>query len=215
MAKLDLITSHNKLIWMNKMAWDSYYGQGERPPVPPAPPISTPCLMKLLITPHPGSNRAHMLSVTCSKNEAKRLVYPKTNLHRSSGNFSLCYGDLRTEVNNFIVRILGHTYGVDGGHPEQRRLTDRALAEAGSGKGSVLITHRVYNSIREPDIRLVNFYIVDTRDARKLVYHKKKLTKKISISWDDVRASGDSVGSGSTGTTAYHMHKPPVDWFRE
>jgi len=97
------------------------------------------------------------------------LVYPKTNYNRSDGSFILISGSVREKLADYMVNKM-RSLNVSVSRPEQRRLYDLALFEVGSSQKPILVTTRGYQTRSR---RLVNFFIVDVRDAHKLVYFNK------------------------------------------
>ena len=98
MTKLGLITSHGELLALRDLVWSRHYGRGHEPQPPQLQVEALPCLLDLVVSPSYGANRAYITPVVCTKTEAKRLVYPKTNSNRSDGSFMLISEDVRERL---------------------------------------------------------------------------------------------------------------------
>jgi hypothetical protein len=181
MPKLVIVASYEDLSRLRSVSWDDHFGHGG-PAKPPLPKVNMPCLMDITVTPLANGSGAYITTVICTKSEAKRLVYPKTNSGRSDGSFLFLKAPARESLWEFIKgRFRDAPVAISPTHPLQIQLNDHAMSNVEHNTGNILVSSRVINAKRDPGIRLMDFYIVDEASARKLVYWQKKRAARISF----------------------------------
>jgi len=174
MAKLRLMRNSDEFMRYRLLVWNRDVGIGKPPSFGPN---KFPCLIEVIPVTYsfrPGATG--MLITTCTKNEAKRIIYPKTNKGRSRFGFTIIEGEnLMAAMEAFIKRSIERStmndHGIDVTSPEQLRLIDEAVSSFEGVSGLALAVAKVYNNL--DSLRLVNFYTVDESDAHKLVYCNK------------------------------------------
>ena len=183
MAKLNFMHTIDDLMKYRAAVWETGVGEGSPPEL--SDYVTFPCLAKFVLVRHSFDLEAvGMAMVLCSKNEAKRIVYPKTNRNRP-GMFAVIEGDsLKGTMEAYITQTLkrlGRSTGIDTSHPIQRRMLmlDGAVSDLDEAKGLALVISRTYTNLDR--LRLINFYTVDEADARRLVYCDKKLKRAIGF----------------------------------
>lgn len=180
MAKLSLISDIRDMTEYRSAVWDRAIGEGSPEHVAP---YKYPLLVKAVPTKRSlgqfGSLSLFM--VMCTKSEAKRIVYPKTNRNRSHVAFTVIEGGLMGAMNKYMIdtvdSINQHSPKVDTYHPIQRAMLNKAISELDGANGSALVTSRVYTNLN--GLRLVDFYVVTNKDARTLVYWNKGPSAKL------------------------------------
>lgn len=124
-------------------------------------------------------------SMSCGKQEAKRVVYHKTNKNRvNRRTFSWLGKNIKEETQNYITVVL-QANQMDPTKPEQEAcvLDITRIAEESTGPG--LIAHRKYPTY-PTGTEIIGFFIVTIERARRLIYHnhhdKEINTKKLKSS---------------------------------
>lgn len=178
MAKLNLIRTANDLLEYRASVWENEVGEGRVPGINAY--IKLPCLVRAVPNRYAFNLGAvGLFTAACSKSEAKRIIYPKTNKNRCklSGFVIIEGGNLKDLMKAYITSVIERikttrNINVDTTHPVQSRMIDRAISDLDGIKGSALIHYKTYINLDR--FRLTNFYTVDEADARKLVYCGKK-----------------------------------------
>lgn len=183
MARLNFMRTADDFMEYRAVTWQMEIGEGQ-PPIINAD-TKFPCLGLSIPVRYAFNPEAlGMITLVCSKNEAKRIVYPETNRNRSraNGGFIIIEGDdLKDAMEVYITRSLERLKrsgdSIDSSHPIQRRMLDRVVSDFDGAKGLALVLTRTYINLDR--FRLVDFYTVDETDARKLVYWNRKPIVKL------------------------------------
>ena len=124
-------------------------------------------------------NRNHtprVSSITCSRQEAKRVVYHKTNQYRANRRmFSWIGENIKEESKNYVITVL-QANRINPDNPEQKAyvLDIARIAEESTGPG--LMTYRKYSAY-PTGRQIVDFFLITAEKARQLVYHKHNAEK--------------------------------------
>lgn len=162
-------------------------------------PNRFPCLSSMNVSTN-AANGMYMTLVICNKNQAKRLVYPQTNTNKYVTGFHLLKeGHVETDAKKYMRAMLG-SYRVGNNSEEQKYnlvVATEEVKRIGEYGHNALITHRLYNI--NPTTVVLNFYLVDRRDATNLIYYGKphnprprsvvKRKKRFDVLWNGLQRS--------------------------
>jgi hypothetical protein len=191
MAKLNLVCNNKSFEEYKLVTWDLCVGEG-RPPH--NAPDRFPCLVRVVPMKYGRDlELIGMFTMVCTRGEAKRIIYPKTNRNRTYAGFTIIEGeDLRASMGIHIARVIERANRhvreaarVDPTFPIQRTLLDEAMSELGGVSGLALVASRVYNNI--DGLRMIDFYIVDEADARELVYWNKGPSARLKSPYPELK----------------------------
>lgn len=148
-----------------------------------APPRS-PELAAFYVINHNHIPRISMIS--CGKQEAKRVVYHKTNRHRANRRiFSWIGENIKEESKNYVIMILqANRMNPDNPGQKARVLDIARTAEESTGPG--LITYRKYATYPTGK-EIIDFFLITMEKARQLVYYKRNAKK---VNTKEPKASG-------------------------
>lgn len=176
-GKLYFIDTLKGLEMLRTIAWEQggLFTARNRPPdiIVPLPILIEMFVTKSLL--YRDSDRVDLRLVTCNKQEAKRLVYLKTNRYRSSiGSLTLFMeeDDGKPKLLEYIHRSLRINPGINKDDPEQQESVNEFLYAVRNIAGPILVTYRPI--ITTTDKRIAKFFVVTTEDARRLVYFNKQ-----------------------------------------
>jgi hypothetical protein len=176
MSKLNFVADLDELNKYRATVWEMEVGEGRVPGLKTY--TSLPCFVKAIPIRYAFNLEAvGMFMTVCSKNEAKKIIYPKTNKNRGRlGGFTVIEGNnLKDQMKAYITRSIERAknqQNIDTTYPVQRLIIERAMLDLGEVKGLALVSYKTYISLDR--LRLINFYTVDEADARKLVYYGKR-----------------------------------------
>jgi len=178
MAKLDLMRNDMELLEHRTLVWNNAVGEG-RPPNLACHRF--PCLAKVVALRYAFNlGSIGTLVVSCTREEAKRIVYPKTNRNRSQIGLTIIEGQ---HLANSIDEHITHTFQrlgdrhLDLSNPIQRAMIDSAISDLDGVSGLALVTSRVYTAVDK--LKLIDFFTVDELAARNLVYLNKGPSNKL------------------------------------
>jgi hypothetical protein len=174
MSKFYLISvkRDNELAAITARAWDRWGILGGPPPsAPRIPLVKRPILIDII--PIRVGNSCKAGTVMCDKNEAKRLIYPKTNRNRHSvWGFVYIPGGrhLIADLRSYIQSSLRNSHGLDM-HSEQE-LIEQTVREVETTEGPILV--RSQGIFLPNGLKVVDFYTVSYKEAHSLVYYGKR-----------------------------------------
>lgn len=143
-------------------------------------PAKFPCLVSFYITVL-SNDLVHIGRLICTKTDAKRIVYPRTNKNRQSSYIFGWMGDnLEEGVRHYVDTAIKANH-IDPGSPTQTLYTNSVISKAANTDGPGLMA---YCRIRtDHGVSALAFFLVTVADARKLVYYKNDDTTAIPIDY--------------------------------
>lgn len=148
-----------------------------------APP-TLPRLISFYIISHDHTPRVSLIS--CGRQEAKRIVYHKTNKHRTNRRmFSWVGEDIKSEAQNYVTTIL-QANRINPTSLEQKACIRNVARITEESTGPGLITYRRYTT-HPMGVDVIDFFLITMEKARQLVYHNRNAKK---INTKESKASG-------------------------
>jgi len=173
MSNFELITSSYSLLVKTAWYWDKFGPGGvdrikDTTPIPNMPLLMAPYISAVNVRTGPISYR--VAKIICTKKDAKRIIYPKTNgLKRgNSYAFSWFRDNIEKRIDNFIQSKLRQTK-IDPLGLVQSRYIEEVMIKAKNAEGPVLISYYSHMSPK----KVIEFFLVNREDASKLVYYDK------------------------------------------
>lgn len=117
-----------------------------------------------------------MGQMMCVKEDAKRIVYPKTNKNRRNSNmFSWVDKNMEEKVIQYASTVLKASR-LSPASQEQKAYVDDLVDKARTGTGPGLLSYRRYFAY-PTGVDIVDFFLITTEKARELVYYNNNIKK--------------------------------------
>lgn len=123
-----------------------------------------------------GRDIPQMGRMTCVKEDAKRIVYPKTNRNRRDSNIFNWVGENMEEKAIQYASTVLKANRLSPASQEQKAYVDDLVDKARTGTGPGLISHRRY-FIYPTGVEVADFFLITTEKARELVYYDNNIKK--------------------------------------
>lgn len=176
MCRLKLVYSIRDIEAILSAAWYVYgHNTGLRKPKIALPGLKLPALIDITVSNRRYQSQAAgatFIPIVCSINEAKRLVYPKTNKDRwGPGGFTFLQSDnnIQRDLKEYMEANINIESIKDAMGRQQQYCISSVLGTISSSP--VLVTRKVIRSVTGN--KFIQFYVVTQQDAHKLVYYKK------------------------------------------